>query len=91
MRAVAPGIELRRPARPSCPAVRDLWLRRRRSRLPWVYVVYHPRVGGVGKPSGRGRGGRERPVPADRPVSALAPEKGGHVERRVQIEAVLLW
>jgi hypothetical protein len=23
--------------------VRELWLRRRRSRVPWVYVVYHRR------------------------------------------------
>ena len=30
------------------PIVRELTLRRRRSRLPWVYLVYRVRAGGAG-------------------------------------------
>ena len=103
--------------------VRELRLSRRRSRLPWVYVVYHPqcRRDGLKRPA---RGGRlaqtaagqlptaaageiapitanprqvgagtdhASPPPDGLRASALAPQERGHVERRIQIEAVLLW
>ena len=103
--------------------VRELRLSRRRSRLPWVYVVYHPpcrrdglkgatrngrlaqtAVGQVppaaagdivpitANPQQVGAGTDHASPPPDaiRP-SALAPEERGYVERRIQVEAVLLW
>ena len=78
--------------------VRDLTLVRRRSRVPWIYVVYHPREGDArGRPRITGAPGVRRGAPARgaapgrRAPSALPAEKGRHVERRVQIEAVLLF
>ncbi len=47
--------------------VRELRLRRRRSRIPWVYLVYQSPCG-----------------------SALTAKKRRYVERRVEIEAVLV-
>ncbi len=77
--------------------VRDLTLVRRRSRVPWVYVVYHPREGAARRRP-RIAGGTEACVAARRlertgrrVPSALPAEKGRNVERRVQIEAVLLF
>jgi hypothetical protein len=60
--------------------VRELLLRRRRARVPWVYVVYHrhapeaareslPRHNGAGATSG----------------SVLSPQEGRDVERRRQL------
>src|SRR5215216_3291981 len=75
--------------------VRELRLRRRRSRVPWVYVVYQLR-------SGRARTGKresadpsvlshQRTVTSAHGGSALPTQKRGHVERRIEIEAVLVW
>ena len=62
---------------PACPApgrgVRALTLRRRRSRVPWIYLLYH----------------RERRPPSrsDRLDSALlAAQERRHVERRAEVE-----
>ncbi|MBI3047934.1 MAG: hypothetical protein HYY76_06445 [Acidobacteria bacterium] len=77
--------------------VRELLLGRRRSRVPWVYVVYHRHARGPHRARLRGgvRGagspprescavGCEARAPArEAPgwASALTPEEGGHVER----------
>ena len=53
--------------------VRELRLKRRRSRLPWIYVVYQPLAPLQGAPH----------------TSALPAEKRRHVERRLEIDAVL--
>ena len=73
--------------------VHQLLLRRRRTRVPWVYVVYHPLRRSAGRMLETGRQGRTAsgpPPPRGKP-SALAAQKRGNVERRIQIEAVLVW
>jgi hypothetical protein len=73
--------------------VRNLRLKRRRTRVPWVYVVYHPLRRGARRTGGAGWQGRtvsDPPPPRGEP-SALAAQKRGNVERRIQIEAVLVW
>jgi hypothetical protein len=42
------------------PIVRELTLRRRRSRLPWVYLVYRVRAGGAGAARAEARRRRTR-------------------------------
>ena len=59
--------------------VRELQLRRRRSRVPWIFAVYHRR------PARDGRSADAESVPRERAVapgfSALTPEKSRNVER----------
>jgi hypothetical protein len=50
--------------------VRELRLRRRRSRTRWIYLVYQAR-------NGRGR-------------SALTPQECRHVQRRSELEVVVV-
>jgi hypothetical protein len=49
--------------------VRELLLRRRRARVPWVYVVYHRHAPAAGKEGG----------------SVLSAQKRGDIERRREI------
>ena len=50
-------------------SVRDLLLRRRRARVPWVYLVYH----------------RHAPATGWSDRSVLTPQKRRHVKRRGEI------
>ena len=52
--------------------VRELLLRRRRARVPWVYLVYHRHAAGS-------------VLAAKIPDSVLPPEKGRDVERRRKV------
>src|SRR5215208_4802284 len=75
--------------------VRELRLRRRRSRVPWVYVVYQLR-GGRARADNRESAdpaalSHHDTVPSAHGGSALPTQKRGHVERRIEIEAVLVW
>ena len=73
--------------------MRELTLKRRRSRVPWVYVVYsreQPRGGrvrpvalrvGEDPPAAIGQGGSTQ--------SALPAEERRHIEGRVELERVI--
>ena len=74
------------------PIVRELTLKRRRSRVPWVYVVYsreQPRGGRV-RPAAL-RAGEDPPsVGQGGPTqSALPAEERRHIEGRVELERVI--
>ena len=58
------------------PGARQLRLRRRRSRLPWIYVVYH---------AGRSRPAESRPGRTG-PALAFAAQERRNVERRWGVE-----
>jgi hypothetical protein len=69
--------------------VRELLLRRRRARVPWVYLVYHRHA-----PEGaRESLPRDSAAAGTTAGSVLPAQKRGHVERRREIrverEAVL--
>ena len=68
--------------------MRELRLRRRRSRLPWVYLVYQQQEGVRGPKTQNLAPPHFRTAAPD---LALPAQKGGYIERRVEIEAVLLW
>ena len=73
------------------PIVRELALRRRRSRLPWVYLVYrvHPRSRARRVPPDYARdGGSVSSGSASGGDSVLPAQEGGDVERRIELEHV---
>ena len=75
--------------------IRELHLRRRRSRVPWVYAVYHYALDVPGRATHRQRRAGESARPDDvgrtitgptqsaRSGSVLAAQKRRHVEERV--------
>ena len=79
--------------------MRELRLRRRRSRVPWVYLVYQQQetvrgAEGAGVRKVRCAKTQNLAPPHFRtaaPDLALPAKKRRYVERRVDIEAVLLW
>jgi hypothetical protein len=68
--------------------VRELLLRRRRARVPWVYVVYHRRAPEAARdgPCNSAAGAPEEQGAAGAAAgSVLAAKKRGHIERRRQV------
>ena len=73
------------------PIVRELALTRRRSRLPWVYLVYRVRRRGRAENAREdaGAGGPAKGGSARYGDSVLSTQEGGDVERRIELERML--
>jgi len=65
------GTEAAHGAAVTVPAVRDLALRRRRSRIPWMYRVYHGTRQAPDRPGRRGHRGTGAVALADRGTGAV--------------------
>ncbi len=64
------------------PTIRETELKRRRSRIPWIYIVYHARSRGRAAPEATAAPGPGATTPPSASGFLPPSEEGGNVERR---------